>query len=253
MIFVYDGSIEGFFTAVFEAYRLGVEPVAIHSSQKDFQTSLLYQTLSIETDFVKAEKVKTAVKRISYNALDNIYTAFRHCDSDKDLAIFRFMKLLFNKKSEALNMQAHPDVVAFNNLVYAVSHEIHRMHGFVRFRQTEYGVFYAPISPDHDILDAIAEHFIQRYKGTPFCIHDVSREKMLVYDGVICRIAPASKVQIALSEEEQAFQSAWRDYYDSVNIKKRKNLKLQRQFLPKRYRKFMPEFFSDWAYRKNKA
>ncbi|HEY8443615.1 MAG TPA: TIGR03915 family putative DNA repair protein [Clostridia bacterium] len=250
MIFVYDGTIEGFFTAVFEAYRMGVEPVAIHSSKQDFQASLLYQTASIDTDLIKAERVITGIKRISYNALDNIYAAFRHRDADKDLAIFRFIKLLFCKKHEALNMLNHPDVIAFNNLVYAVNHEIHRMRGFVRFRQTDFGVYYAPISPDHDILDALAEHFTQRYKGMPFCIHDVGREKMLAYDGVICKIVPASQVQITLSEEEQALQAAWQDYFDSVNIRERQNLRLQRQFLPKRYRKFMPEFNSDLTFKK---
>jgi probable DNA metabolism protein len=252
MIFVYDGTIEGFFTAVFEAYRMGVEPVAIYSSRKDFQTSLLYQTATINIDFIKAERVIAGIKRISYNALEDIYTAFRHNDTDKDLAVFRFIKLLFCKKREAVNMLNHPDVITFNNLVHAVSYEIHRMHGFVRFRQTDFGVYYAPVSPDHDILDALAEHFMERYKGMPFCIHDVGRQKMLAYDGIICKILPASQVQIVLSEEEQALQSAWRDYYDSVNIKERQNLRLQRQFLPKRYRKFMPEFNSDLVLKKDK-
>jgi len=253
MIFVYDGSIEGFFSVVFEAYKMGVEPVAICSSQKDYQTSMLYQTASIKTDFVNAERVITGIKRISYNALDDIYTAFRHCGEEKDLAIFRFIKLLFCKKSAALNMLAHPDVVIFNNLVHSVQKEIHLMKGFVRFRQTDFGVYYAPISPDHDILDALANHFTQRYKGMAFCIHDVGRQKMLAYDGVICKIVPANEVEITLSEEERILQSAWQDYYESVNIKERKNLKLQRQFLPRRYRKFMPEFNSDLVFRKNKA
>lgn len=253
MIFVYDGTLEGFLSIVFETYRMGVEPVAIHSSQRDFQTSMLYQNISVKTDFVNAERVTTGIKRISYNALDNILTAFRHCDIDKDLAIFRFIKLLFGKKSQALSMLGHPDVVTFNNLVYSVKNEIHRMYGFVRFRQTDFGVYYAPIAPDHDILDLLAEHFMQRYKGMPFCIHDCSREKMLAYDGVICKIVPASEVEITLSEQEQTLQSVWQDYYDSVNIKERKNLKLQRQFLPMRYRKFMPEFNSDLGFRKNKA
>lgn len=245
MIFVHDGSIEGFFTVVYEAYRSGVEPVAIHSADSDFQTGMLYKTVEVDTDLIKAERVITGIKRISYTALDNINTAFRHCDKDKDLAIFRFLKLLFSKKGAALSMLSHPDVVTFNQLVHAVNIETHRIRGFVRFRETDFGVYYAPISPDHDILEMIAPHFIERYKGMPFCIHDVPRKKMLAFDGTICKIVPAQDVEITLSEQEIMMQSIWKDYYQSVNIKERKNLRMQRQFMPVRYRKYMTELHND--------
>jgi probable DNA metabolism protein len=245
MIFVFDGSLEGFFCTVFEAYRMGIEPVAIYSQNYDYQTGMLYQTAEIKTDFIQAERVVTGIKRISYNALEDIYTAFRHCDVNKDLAIFRFIKLLFFKKSAALSMLNHPDVVTFNRLRHNVEIETHRMNGFLRFRETDFGIYYAPISPDHDILDMLAAHFTDRYKNMPFCIHDVKRQKMLAYDGVICKIVPAKEIEIALSEQEIAMQSIWKDYYQSVNIEERKNERLQRQFLPMRYRKFLTEINND--------
>lgn len=245
MIFVYDGSIEGFFTVVFETYRMGVEPVAIYSRNSDFQIGMLYKIVEIDTDYIKAERVVTGIKRISYTALENIDIAFRHCDKEKDLAVFRFIKLLFSKKSAVLDMFNHPDVITFNKLVQSVNTETHRMKGFVRFRETDFGVFYAPISPDHDILDLIAPHFMDRYKGMPFCIHDVSRQKMLAFDGTICKIVPAKDIEITLSEQEIEMQSIWKNYYDNINIKERKNKKLQRQFMPLRYRKFMTELNND--------
>mgnify|MGYP000941340662 FL=1 len=245
MIFVHDGSIEGFFNVVYEAYKLGVEPVAIYSKTADFQTGMLYKTVEIDTDLIKAERVVTGIKRISYNALEHITIAFRHCDKDKDLAIFRFIKLLFAKKGAALGMLNHPDVVTFNQLAHAVNIETHRIRGFVRFRETDFGVYYAPISPDHDILEMIATHFIDRYKGMPFCIHDVPRKKMLAFDGTICRIVPAQDVEVALSEQEIAMQSIWKDYYESINIMERKNERMQRQFMPMRYRKYMTELHND--------
>ena len=40
---------------------------------------------------------------------------------------------------------------------------------------------------------------------------------------------------------EKLFQELWKSYYDTINIKERKNLKVHMQFLPKRFWKFLPE------------
>jgi probable DNA metabolism protein len=40
---------------------------------------------------------------------------------------------------------------------------------------------------------------------------------------------------------ELDFQELWNDYYQAVNIVERKNLKVHKQFLPKRFWKYLPE------------
>lgn len=247
MIFVYDGTIEGLFTVIFTAYEMTVEPISIYSKEQNFQTSLLYPTKSIETQSEKSERIAIAIKRISYNAWDSITTAFRHSAPEKDIAIFRYIKQLFNKKNAVFSMFNHPDIIALNTITEQVNKEINRMHGFLRFRETQCGVYYAPIAPDHNILDALAQHFSERFDGMPFCIHDTARHKMLAYDGNTCKIISAPEVDIHLSDREIVMQSIWKDYYNSVNIKERKNLRLQRQWMPVRYRKFMPELHNDFS------
>lgn len=245
MLFIYDGSLEGLMCVIFTAYETGIEPAGIYPSHKEYQTSMLYESKYISTDMQKAARVATGIKRISYAAYADVLLAFRHMISEKDMVIYKFLRLLFDKKADALKMLNHPDVIKFNLFVSQVNHEIHRLHGFLRFRETAQGVFYAPISPDHYILDLLAPHFMNRYKGMPFCIHDVSRSKMLVCDGYSTRLIAAGEVEIELTEREMLMQLIWKDYYNSVNIEQRANPRLQRQFLPTRYRKFMTEFKND--------
>jgi probable DNA metabolism protein len=42
-------------------------------------------------------------------------------------------------------------------------------------------------------------------------------------------------------EEETAYQSMWKGYCKNISIRERMNLKLQKQHMPKRYWKFLPE------------
>ena len=42
-------------------------------------------------------------------------------------------------------------------------------------------------------------------------------------------------------EDELVFQTLWRDYFKSTNIKSRKNMRLHIQHVPKRYWKYLSE------------
>ena len=48
-------------------------------------------------------------------------------------------------------------------------------------------------------------------------------------------------LQTIYDEQEDLYQSLWQTYFDSVNIKARKNMKLHIQHMPKRYWKYLIE------------
>ena len=50
------------------------------------------------------------------------------------------------------------------------------------------------------------------------------------------------KLLLSYSEEEEVFQKLWKRYVDSIGIKARENIYLQKQMLPLRFRKYMKEF-----------
>jgi len=48
-------------------------------------------------------------------------------------------------------------------------------------------------------------------------------------------------LQTIYDEKEDLYQSLWQTYFNSVNIKARKNMKLHIQHMPKRYWKYLIE------------
>ena len=43
------------------------------------------------------------------------------------------------------------------------------------------------------------------------------------------------------NEQEQLYDQLWKDYFNSINIKERQNVKLHVQYLPKRYWRYLNE------------
>ena len=127
---------------------------------------------------------------------------------------------------------------------YKVQHEIHRMMGFLRFTPNEDGEFIAKCAPDHNILPALAEYFTARFGETPWSIIDEKR-------GLCLRRLPGEQAKMTIIEDKPAANSAeqstdeweelWKHYHKTINNEDRDNPKLQRQFLPKRYWKYLPE------------
>ena len=143
--------------------------------------------------------------------------------------------------SGALNDKTVSDFVY---TVQKVCTETHRIKGFLRFSESHGGVIYARYSPDNDVTELVAPHFVKRLSGLPFVIHDVKRNKIAVSDGYNVLFdkteLPASFVP---SARETAFADLFKTYYREINVEERKNTKQQDAYMPKRYRKYMSETY----------
>ena len=114
----------------------------------------------------------------------------------------------------------------------------------MRFKETESGVLYAPYSPDNDITALLMPHFMKRLPYRPFVIHDLKRKTVGISDGRTFRMVKTDALaEITLSKDEKEYENLFKSYFKSITIKERKNLKQQDNFLPKRYRKHLPETY----------
>lgn len=238
MIYLYDGTMEGFLCAFLLAFQ--DESAAIASD--GFQLPIGAEAINIATEQTQAEKVKKRFLSFDKNAIHALETILRSGDDDKDEIAFRYFKFLATKKHPVLEMLTEEAVRRADDCIRRVGLEIHRMHGFVRFMETESGALYSAISPDNDIVDLLVPHFRARLPHFPFVIHDVKRKKAAVWDTEHSFLAPLKEAEIIISADENGWQSLWRRYYKSVNIPSRERLKQMRGYLPVRYMKFMPEF-----------
>jgi probable DNA metabolism protein len=144
-------------------------------------------------------------------------------------------------------MHGHPTVLAIEKLSQKVSYEAHRMLGFVRFQHQTAHFYYAEIAPDHCILPLITTHFKTRMADQDWVIHDSKRHIAAVYSSKRqqCVLTSFSNEQLqhcTLSDSEKIFASLWSNYHKTLAISERTNNRLQRQFVPMRYRQHLTEF-----------
>ena len=238
MIYLYDGTIDGFLTAFLTAYP---DP-EVQIASDGFQLPIGTQAVTVATDFEKAAKAKKRLLSFDRASMHDLSYMLRSGDAGKDEVTLNYCRLLAQKKCRIREMFSFEAVRQADECIRRVALEIHRMHGFIRFLETESGALYAAFSPDNDIVDLLIPHFRARLPHFPFVIHDVKRKKAAVWDTQNSFLAPLDKADVVISADEDGWQSLWKQYYQSVNIPSRERLKQMRGYLPVRYMKFMPEF-----------
>ncbi|MBE5757057.1 MAG: DNA metabolism protein [Clostridiales bacterium] len=235
-----ENSVSGILSAIFESFKEKEYPDGIVCEK--FELSVFDTLKEIIVDDEKVKRVKSALTKYNQFALDKISYAFRYGEESKLKIIFDFIYLTIDKKKNLLKMFNNPIISSFNDIVDRISLERHRFLGFVRFIETTNGVLYSNISPDHDISDLLFSHFKNRM-NTPFIIHDTKRNKVVLFNGNDKQIVYTEKLPtLYLHENEEYFSELFKRYFDSVNIKERKNTKLQDRYMPRRYRKNLTEF-----------
>ena len=70
-------------------------------------------------------------------------------------------------------------------------------------------------------------------------IHEVSLEANQIDRNI--ENGASQNFQLELDEQEELYDQLWKDYFNSINIKERQNVKLHVQYLPKRYWRYLNE------------
>ncbi len=238
-VYITDGSECCFYTAAFSACT---DRDCMITSSRTVQLAFDSTVIIVAPDENKCERVKGKLRRYAPRSLGDISLILRRGSAAKEQVALEYIRLIVQKKSPVGDMLAHPAVIAAREEKKKVTLEAHHFTGFLRFMEGEGGIFYAPFSPDNDILELILPHFLSRLSGQSFIIHDTARGKAALYNGKDCVIAQTDeKVSVALSDCELRFQSLWKEYYRSVNIASRPHEKQMKGYMPVRYWKFMPE------------
>lgn len=239
--YIYDGSFEGMLTAVYEAYYRPEKPEKI-LRQDSIQQSIFASCISIITDEEKAEKVYFSIKeKISPMALRNVFYAFLS-EEDAATRIYQYLRLGWRVGKRIDDYHAEDRVLRLHQLSQKVSREVHRMLGLLRFQKIEGDIYYAEIEPDHNITALLAPHFARRMADQNWIIHDVKRDIAALYNKERWIMTEGQlQGEFALDEEEIQYQDLWKKYFKTIAIKSRKNPRLQKAFMPKRYWKHLVE------------
>lgn len=245
LIYIYDGTFEGYMTAVYDSYYSQAKPSKI-VSMDDYEPSLIDNIINIVSDSIKSDKVYSGIRnKISQNALMNVYHVFLSGIKNSDTLLYEYIKLGF-KLGKEVDMHLHNDTVLnIHKISRKVSLEKHRMLGFVRFTKLLNDIYYSAISPDHNILSLIAPHFAERLQDQKWIIHDLRREIAVVYNAKEWVISAMPKDYIDIKkmiEDTEHYENLWKNYFTNIAIKERTNPKLQKLMMPVRYRAHLIEF-----------
>ncbi|MEM7550296.1 MAG: TIGR03915 family putative DNA repair protein [Bacteroidota bacterium] len=252
---VYDGTFEGFLSAVYESYERKLDGVsfskAFDKNVLESSPYLFSTSIKIFSDTEHAERVWRGLsKKLRPMELKKIYAVFLSEIPEIDQVLFQYIKLVFAKSFSVSGDYGNPYVLKVAKTAKMVGREVHRMHAFVRFKLTKDHIYFASIEPDFDVLPLIIKHFKNRYADQKWLIYDLKRKYGIYYDlekveevelSLESDTVSSGGSAIILDPEEMGFQRLWADYFKSTNIKSRKNMKLHVQHVPRRYWKYLSE------------
>lgn len=240
--YLYDGSIEGLLCSLYRCIRNKEVPMRV-VAERAYKQDLFDQRVCIETDLDIAEQtLKEVTRKGTSTSLYYMYTAFLAGDEDKGKAIVYYLVYVMKYGSKVNFMKSCECVIEIQRLSKSVLFEVHRMYGFLRFKELKNHYLYAEYTSDHNILEYLAQHFAKRLSSEIWMIHDVKRQQVALYYQKHYHIVDAKEMDISKMEgSEDEYLQLWKEYFQNISIKERENKRCQRSFMPKKYWQYLPE------------
>ena len=254
-VYVFDGTMDGLLTAVFDSFFLHQQPDYLLTEGEQLPL-FANEPHVVHTDSEKAERVwKGLEKQLSNDGLHMITISWLSEERTLHQPLFNFICKVFQLKQKNLERNASDaDVLEVRNSCRRVLHEQLRMKQFIRFQKAKDGTYLAVVSPYHNVLPIIINHFQDRFNDQPWLIYDAKRHYGYYYDGqTVIHVTFEDEAAVpfdlsngklndeVLSENDQLFQDLWRTYFKAICIKERMNPKKQLSDMPRRYWKYMTE------------
>ncbi len=240
VIFVYDGSFDGFLCCVYEYYYSSFNPVEI-ICEDDIHASL-FQLVTITTDTFKSDKVKKAIEeKISVYSLRFVRECLLCYGKEKEIHMLRYIVKGFKKGAQVHRLAGDDDVSWLLKAHNHLKREKHLYLGIARFYKAN-DAYISVITPKNRLLPLMAYHFTQRFANQNFMIYDATNKEALLYYEKQAAIVKADNVQLPeIADEELAVQKLWKLFYDTIAIKERYNPRCRMNFMPKRTWDLLPE------------
>lgn len=258
VIFQCEDNVDGIYTGIYDAWasRLGHANVGLRICGQ-MNLELFAEYRSVQTDPEKAEKVARSIRRkMGMDAYRTIYQAALSKAEDKADRIYRVVirgmsAAVTPKEAQNLiwNLQ-DPNVCRIFELSRKTGNEAHRYLQFVRFRELEGGVMFSEIQAENYVLPLIGDHFSDRFPNENFMIYDNGHNDCLIHGKarpwfILRDTDPDTEGKDRVSQNEAELQQLWRGFCQSISIGARENRRLQQQFWPLKFRRWMTEGQAD--------
>lgn len=243
MRYIYDNTYEGLLSAIYEVFAFCDRNAEIVAA-RDLPGPSLYETRETPTDEAHAASVSSWLERLGGNVSGGFYIAWLSREPGIDDLILAVMRIAKKHKCDPFALRQYQQVCDLDGARRRVGSEAHRMLQFVRFVKLEERVYAADIRTDYDVLQLIGEHFHRRFRDVAFMIRDIERGRAILSNPREWYIAELPEYNPPIRGDDK-YETLWREYFKTIAIEQRVNLRLQQHFVPKKYRSTMTEFMSD--------
>jgi probable DNA metabolism protein len=259
MIYLFDGTLDGLLTAVFDVFARRERPEEL--LREGDQMSLFSDEIhKVQSDAEKAGRVWAGLeKRLSKEAVRLLFVSWLSELPELNRPLFQYICKVFRQPEDSCKDYSHnfadPDVLAVTNIARKVMHEQLRMKQFIRFQKAKDGTYLAVVAPDHNVLPLVTDHFSDRFNDQRWLIYDAKRHYGFYYEGegkpsritfedeasVPFRLDNGMLNEELLSQDDQLLQNLWRTYFKAICIRERLNPRKQLNDMPRRYWKYLTE------------
>lgn len=246
-----EDSLEGIFTGIYNAYLMKMPHERLHicvGAEDNYRLFAVYR--ECVPDEKKAARVAgTILREFGEEAYLSICRALASPEADKGEAVYKAVVTGFSmrRRRELMGNLADPHVRRVFELARFTANEAHYHVEFLRFRELQNGILYAPIGPKNNLITFIVPHFADRLPLENFVIHDDVRDILAVHprgrDWFLTSLQEGMELNNhCFSRGEEEYSELFYHFFHTIAIEERRSYELQRGMLPLRYRKYMTEF-----------
>lgn len=161
-------------------------------------------------------------------------------DGERYALLYQLVWRVLQGERHLTEIASDPLVHRLRRMQKAVRRDIHKMHAFVRFRETDEGGetrLVAWFEPDHFILKAASRFFVDRFTNHAWSI--LTPDGSLHWDGRTLAFGPPGRPTDQTGGD--GFEEGWIGYYQSTFNPARLNTDAMRAEMPTRYWRNLPE------------
>ena len=236
LVYVYDGSFDGFLSCVFVAFERKENPGLITVPER-VQCAFGQTCREIPTNEEQSGRVFAGLeKAIGTEGLELLYYTTLSTHLEAGAAALQYIRLGFRIGKQIHNALTDEYVMQVHKAHKEVSRSAEKHIQFLRFKELEGGILFAEFAPEPHVLPVIMPRFADRLGCQPFLIHDRGRQLAGLYDTKECRLVSSEAMTLpAFSEHEEKYRALWKDFYNAVAIKERINYRRRQNLMPKKY------------------